>query len=144
MECPATFSTPPEIIQAVIAGGSRAFAQAREGSEDDRDKSAADLKSKRLSKKDLVIGIAASGKTPYTLTALEYAKGKGSKTVAIVCVPDSPMANAADVTICIAVGPEIITGSTRMKAGTSQKLVLNYDQHRNDDPAGDDLQQLDD
>ena len=125
VEIPPTFSTPPEWIQAVMAGGVKAFTQAIEGSEDDRARAAADLKSKKLTKDDLVIGIAASGNTPYTQAALEFAKSKGAKTVALVCVEDSPMSRTADLTIQILVGPEVITGSTRMKAGTAQKLVLN-------------------
>jgi N-acetylmuramic acid 6-phosphate etherase len=124
-ECPPTFSTPPEWVQAVIAGGAKALVQAVEGAEDDPVKAAADMKSKKVSEKDLLIGIAASGKTPYTQGALEYGKQKGAKTVAIVAAPGSPMSKVADVTIETAVGPEIITGSTRMKAGTAQKLVLN-------------------
>ena len=124
-EMPPTFSSPPAWVQAIIAGGSKAIVQAVEGAEDDPGKAAADMKSKKVSDRDLVIGIAASGKTPYTLAALEYGKSKGAKTVAIVAVPGSPMSKVADVTIETAVGPEIITGSTRMKAGTAQKLVLN-------------------
>ncbi len=125
VECPPTFSTPPEWVQAVMAGGVRALTQALEGSEDDREKAATDLKAKRISKNDLVIGIAASGDTPYTHAALEYAKTKNSKTVALVSISNSPMSRTADVTICIEVGPEVITGSTRMKAGTAQKMALN-------------------
>ncbi len=124
-ECPSTFSTPPEWVQAVIAGGSKAIVQAMEGAEDDPAKAAADMKARKVSEKDLLIGIAASGKTPYTLGALEYGKSKGARTVALVASPQSPMAKIADVTIETAVGPEVITGSTRMKAGTAQKLVLN-------------------
>jgi N-acetylmuramic acid 6-phosphate etherase len=124
-ECPPTFSIPPESIQAVMAGGTKAFAYAFESSEDDREKGAADLKSKKLTKDDLIIGIAASGNTPYTNAALEFAKSKGAKTAAIVCVENSVMSKTADLTVYIAVGPEVITGSTRMKAGTAQKLVLN-------------------
>jgi N-acetylmuramic acid 6-phosphate etherase len=124
-ECPPTFSTPPDWVQAVIAGGSKAIVQALEGAEDDPEKAAADMKAKKVVERDLVIGIAASGKTPYTLSALEYARSKGAKTVAIVAAPNTPMAKIADVTIETAVGPEVITGSTRMKAGTAQKLVLN-------------------
>jgi N-acetylmuramic acid 6-phosphate etherase len=124
-ECPPTFSTPPEWVQAVIAGGAKALVQAVEGAEDDPIKAAADMKAKKVSERDLLIGIAASGKTPYTQGALEYGKIKGAKTVAIVAAPNSPMSKVADVTIETAVGPEIITGSTRMKAGTAQKLVLN-------------------
>jgi N-acetylmuramic acid 6-phosphate etherase len=124
-ECPPTFGIPSESIQAVIAGGAKAFMQATESSEDDHDKGAADLKSKKLTKNDLVIAIAASGSTPYTNAALEYAKSKGSKTAAIVCAENSAMSKTADLTVHIDVGPEVITGSTRMKAGTAQKLVLN-------------------
>jgi N-acetylmuramic acid 6-phosphate etherase len=124
-ECPPTFSSPPAWVQAVVAGGAKAIVQAVEGAEDDAEKGAADLKAKKVAERDLIIGIAASGKTPYTLGALEYGKTKGAKTVAVVTIPGSPMAKIADVTIETAVGPEIITGSTRMKAGTAQKLVLN-------------------
>jgi len=125
IECPPTFSTPPEWVQAVIAGGAKAFTEAIEGSEDNREKAAADLKSKRLTKNDLVIGISASGATPYAHAALEFAKGKGAKTAAVVCAENSPMSRVSAVTVYVAVGPEIITGSSRMKAGTAQKFVLN-------------------
>jgi N-acetylmuramic acid 6-phosphate etherase len=125
VECPPTFGTPQEWVQAVIAGGTRAFTHSIEGSEDDEEKAAVDLKSKKLTENDLVIGIAASGSTPYTQAALEFAKTKGAKTAAIACVQDSPIAKLADFSVYIAVGPEVITGSTRMKAGTAQKLVLN-------------------
>ena len=124
-ECPPTYGSPPEWLQAVMAGGTRAFTHAVEGSEDNREKAAADLKPKKLTKNDLVIGIAASGSTPYTHAALEFAKSKGAATAAVVCVEDSPMSKAADITVYTAVGPEVVTGSTRMKAGTAQKLVLN-------------------
>jgi len=125
VEIPPTFSTPPEWIQAVMAGGAKALPHAIEGSEDDRARAAAELKSKKLTKDDLVIGIAASGNTPYTHAAVEFAKSKGAKTVAVVCVENSPLSKTADLTIQTLVGPEVITGSTRMKAGTAQKLVLN-------------------
>ena len=124
-ECPPTFSTPPEWVEAITAGGSKALAHAMEGAEDDDAKAAADLKSKKVSSKDLVVGIAASGTTPYTLTALDYARSKGARTIALVALQDTPMAKAADLAIETLVGPEIIAGSTRMKAGTAQKLVLN-------------------
>ena len=124
-EIPPTFSAPAEWVQAVIAGGTKSFAKAMEGAEDDREKAAIDLKSKKLTKKDLVIGIAAAGATPYTLAALEFARSKGAKTAAIVCSENSPMSKIADITVHLAVGAEIITGSTRMKAGTAQKMVLN-------------------
>jgi N-acetylmuramic acid 6-phosphate etherase len=124
-EIPPTFSAPTEWIQAVIAGGPKAVSKAMEGAEDDREKAIADLRSKRLTDKDVVIGIAAAGTTPYTLAALEFAKSKGAKTAAIVCSENSTMSKIAEITVYVAVGPEIITGSTRMKAGTAQKLVLN-------------------
>jgi N-acetylmuramic acid 6-phosphate etherase len=124
-ECPSTFSAPPDWIQFVIAGGSKALTNSVDGSEDARDQAAVDLKGKKLSKNDLVIGIAASGTTPYTLAGLEYARSKDAKTVALVCVPNSPMSKTADVTVCVVVGPEVISGSTRMKAGTAQKMALN-------------------
>lgn len=125
VECPPTFGTDPESIQAVMAGGAKAFTKSTEGSEDEREKATADLKSKKLTKNDLVIGVAASGSTPYTLAALDFARTKGAKTAAIVCVENSPMSKIADLTIHTTVGAEVITGSTRMKAGTAQKLVLN-------------------
>lgn len=125
VECPPTFGTPPEFVQAVIAGGARAFTQSIEGSEDNREKAATDLRSRKLTKNDLVIGIAASGSTPYTMAALEFAKTKGSRTAAIVCAENSQISKIADSMIYVPVGAEVITGSTRMKAGTAQKLVLN-------------------
>jgi len=124
-ECPPTFSTPPEWVEAVIAGGTKALVHAMEGAEDDGTKATADLKSKKVSSKDLVIGIAASGTTPYTCAALDYARSKGARTIALVSLQDTPMAKVADLAIETLVGPEIVTGSTRMKAGTAQKLVLN-------------------
>lgn len=124
-ECPPTFSTPPEWVQAVLAGGSKAFLKALEGSEDDRERAATELKPKKISNIDIMIGIAASGSTPYTYAALEFGKSKGARTIALVSVPNSPLSKVADITICTAVGPEVITGSTRMKAGTAQKMVLN-------------------
>jgi N-acetylmuramic acid 6-phosphate etherase len=124
-ECPPTFSTPPEWVEAVIAGGPKALVHAMEGAEDDTEKAMADMKSKKLSSRDLVIGIAASGKTPYTCAALEYARTKGARTIALVALPDTLMSKTADLAIETVVGPEIVTGSTRMKAGTAQKLVLN-------------------
>jgi len=124
-ECPPTFSSPPEWVQAIIAGGSKAILQAIEGAEDDREKAEADLKAKKISAGDLIIGLAAGGRTPYTHSALDFARSRNAKTVAIVAVPDSPMAKSADIVIFTPVGPEVITGSSRMKAGTAQKLVLN-------------------
>jgi len=125
VECPPTFGIPAEWVQALIAGSAKAFTQPVEGSEDDREKAVIELKSKRLTRNDLVIGIAASGTTPYTLAALEFAKSRGARTAAVVCIENSSMSRLADITVCAAVGPEVLTGSTRMKAGTAQKLVLN-------------------
>jgi N-acetylmuramic acid 6-phosphate etherase len=125
LECPPTFSTPPEWVQVVMAGGPKSFLQSVEGLEDDAKRAAADLRIKKLTKPDLVIGIAASGNTPYTLAALEFAKSKGATTAAVVSTESSPMSKVADICVQTAVGPEIISGSTRMKAGTAQKLVLN-------------------
>jgi len=124
-EIPPTFSAPSDWVQAIMAGGAKAFGKATEGSEDDREKTATDLKSKKITKHDLIVGVAATGSTPYTLAALELAKDKSAKTGAIVCTENSPMSKVADVTVCVPVGAEVITGSTRMKAGTAQKLVLN-------------------
>lgn len=124
-ECPPTFSSPPEWVQAIIAGGAKAIVQAVEGAEDNREKAEADLKAKKVEANDVVVALAAGGRTPYTHAAIEYARSKGAKTVAVVAVPDSPIAKSADVVIYTPVGPEVITGSSRMKAGTSQKLVLN-------------------
>ena len=124
-ECPPTFSAPPEWVEAVIAGGAKALVHPMEGAEDDPAKAASDLKARKISSKDFVIGLAASGKTPYAVGALEYAKSKSARTAAVVAVQDSPMARIADIVIETLVGPEILTGSTRMKAGTAQKLVLN-------------------
>ena len=124
-ECPTTFSTPPEWFEAIMAGGSKALVHALEGAEDDPAKAANDLKARKVCEKDLIIGIAASGKTPYTIAALEYGKAKNARTAAVVAAADTPIAKVADVVIETLVGPEIVTGSTRMKAGTAQKLVLN-------------------
>ena len=124
-ECPPTFGIPAEWVQAVMAGSAKAFMHALESSEDDREKAAADLKSKKLTENDLVIGLAASGNTPYTAAALEFAKTKGAKTAAVVCAENSDMSKTADITVYLNVGPEVITGSTRMKAGTAQKMALN-------------------
>jgi len=124
-EIPPTFSAPPDWIQAVMAGGSKAIGKAVEGLEDDRELAGADLKSKKITKNDPIIGIAATGSTPYTLAALELAKTKDAKTAAIVCSENSTMSKVADIIVHVAIGAEVITGSSRMKAGTAQKLVLN-------------------
>ena len=124
-EIPPTFGVPYELVQGVIAGGYDALYKATESSEDNREAGAEDLKSRGLTEKDAVIGIAASGRTPYTLGAIEYAREIGCFTTCITCVPDSAITHAVDIAIVPVVGPEAITGSTRMKAGTAQKLVLN-------------------
>ncbi len=124
-ECPPTFNTDPEMVQFVMAGGERALARAVEADEDSPVLGRHDMAKKRPSKKDVVVGLAASGRTPFTVSAIEYARSKGAVTVGIVANPNSPLANAASIPIVIPVGPEVVAGSTRLKAGTMQKLVLN-------------------
>jgi N-acetylmuramic acid 6-phosphate etherase len=124
-ELPPTFGTPPRVVQAVIAGGRRALTHAVEGAEDHRARGAKDLAARGLNAKDAVIGIAASGGTPYVLGALEFAKRKGTVTIGITSNPRTPITRLAKICIVTPTGPEAITGSTRMKAGTAQKLVLN-------------------
>ncbi len=124
-EIPPTYGTPPRLVQAVIAGGRRALTQAVEGAEDNRGKGAKDLTARGLKSKDVVVGIAASGGTPYVLGALEFAKKKGAATVGLTSNPDTPITRVARISIVTPTGAEVITGSTRMKAGTAQKLVLN-------------------
>lgn len=124
-ELPPTFGTRPQMVQAVIAGGRRALTHAVEGAEDDRAQGARDLATRKLNAKDAVIGITASGSTPYVLGALEFAKRKGCATVGITSNPRTPITHAVQISIVTPTGPEVITGSTRMKAGTSQKMVLN-------------------
>ncbi len=124
-ELPPTFGISPRMVQAVIAGGRRALTNAVEGAEDDRSQGAKDLKARGLTAKDAVVGIAASGGTPYVLGALEFAKRKGAMTIGITSNPRTPISQVARISIVTPTGPEVITGSTRMKAGTAQKLVLN-------------------
>ena len=124
-ECPPTYNTPPELVQGLIAGGDGALRRSVERAEDDPAEGARDLKELRFSPRDILIGIAASGRTPYVLGAIDYARGLGALTIALTCVPGSPIAAAAELNIVPETGPEIITGSTRMKAGTATKLVLN-------------------
>ncbi len=124
-ELPPTFGTPPRLVQAVIAGGRRALTHAVEGAEDNRAQGARDLAARRLTAKDAVVGIAASGGTPYVLGALEFAKRKGAVTIGLTSNPRTPITQMAQISIVTPTGPEAITGSTRMKAGTAQKLVLN-------------------
>lgn len=123
-ECPPTFSTTDEIL-GIMAGGDEAIRKAKEGAEDDPDLAVTDLKNLNLTKNDIVCGIAASGRTPYVIGGLKYARSLGGKTLAISCNENSEISKYADVAIEVIVGPEVITGSTRLKAGTAQKMVLN-------------------
>ncbi len=124
-ECPPTFGTDPELVQAFIAGGEKAIVKSIEGAEDEKESGAIDLMSVDFNKNDVLVGIAASGRTPYVLGAVEYALKIGAATVGICNNPDSVLAKISHISICPLTGPEAVTGSTRMKAGTSQKLVLN-------------------
>ena len=124
-ECPPTFSVPPEMVQGIIAGGPAALSRATEATEDDPAMGARDLMDRGFTARDVLVGIAASGRTPYVLGAIAEARRVGAVTVGIGCTPDSELARAATVAITPLVGPEVIAGSTRMKAGTAQKLVLN-------------------
>ncbi|KAA6045558.1 N-acetylmuramic acid 6-phosphate etherase [Pantoea sp. Bo_7] len=124
-ECPPTFGTPRGQVVGLIAGGHTAILQAVENAEDNAGQGAQDLADIGFSPRDVLVGIAASGRTPYVLGALAYAREQGAFTAALTCNPDSAMAQAADVALTPVVGPEIVTGSSRMKAGTAQKLVLN-------------------
>jgi N-acetylmuramic acid 6-phosphate etherase len=124
-ECPPTFGVSPELVQGVIAGGFEACHRAVEASEDDARAGAHDLEQRGFTKADALVGIAASGRTPYTVGAVEYARGIGALTIAITCAPESPITKAAEIPIVPVVGPEVIAGSTRLKAGTAQKLILN-------------------
>lgn len=124
-ECPPTFGVSRELVQGVIAGGYDACYRAVEASEDDEDASRVDLEARGFTGQDALVGIAASGRTPYTVGAVSYARSLGAFTVALTCVPGSAITQAAEVSIVPVVGPEVLTGSTRLKAGTAQKLVLN-------------------
>jgi len=124
-ECPPTFGTDPEMIQGIIAGGYKALVRAQEGSEDKKEQGGIDLMQINFNAKDVACGIAASRRTPYVVGAIEKAKEIGAKTIYITCTPREEMNLDVDVAICPVVGPEVIMGSTRMKAGTAQKLVLN-------------------
>lgn len=124
-ECPPTFNTNPKMIQYVIAGGERALSHATEASEDSRSMGEKDIAKRSPGKNDVVVGLAASGRTPYTIAAVEYARKKGARTVAVVCNRGSELGRAAEIEIVAEVGPEALSGSTRMKAGTAQKMVLN-------------------
>ena len=124
-ECPPTFGVSPEMVKGIIAGGERALRHPIEGAEDSKSQAVVDLQTIQFSSKDVLVGIAASGRTPYVIGAVEYAKSLGSVTVSIASNPNSAMANIVDIAIDTVVGPEVLTGSSRLKSGTAQKLVLN-------------------
>ncbi|MBU3172512.1 N-acetylmuramic acid 6-phosphate etherase [Clostridium estertheticum] len=124
-ECPPTFGTPEELVQGVIAGGKEAIFRAIEGAEDSKQFAESDLKSKGLTQNDTVVGIAASGRTPYVIGGLEYANEIGALTISVTCNANSPVSEVAKISIAPVVGAEVVTGSTRLKSGTAQKLVLN-------------------
>lgn len=124
-ECPPTYGVSSELVQGIIAGGNSAIFKAVEGAEDDEELGKKDLRDKKLSERDVVCGIAASGRTPYVIGAMEYAREVGAAVISVTMNKNSKMASVADVPISVEVGPEVIMGSTRMKAGTAQKLILN-------------------
>ncbi len=124
-ECPPTFNVPPEMVQGLIAGGDYALRDAVEGAEDSFAKGNAELEAAGFTKDDILCGIAASGRTPYVMGSIEFAKHIGARTIGLACVPDSAVGKVVDFPIEPFPGPEVVTGSTRMKAGTATKLVLN-------------------
>lgn len=124
-ECPPTFGVAPDLVQAVIAGGYDACYRAVEASEDDTDAGAQDLRARGFTERDVLVGIAASGRTPYTIGALSFARQLGAFTLAVTCAPNSPITVVAHLSIVAVVGPEVLAGSTRLKAGTAQKMILN-------------------
>ena len=124
-ECPPTFRVPPDLVQGIIAGGERALARATEASEDSEELGARDLVERGFTAKDALVGIAASGRTPYVLGAMDRAREIGALTVGISCTPDSELAKRVEIAVALLAGPEIIAGSTRMKAGTATKMALN-------------------
>ena len=124
-ECPPTFDTDPDLVQYIIAGGPKALGAATEADEDSRTLGRREIARRKPRKHDVVVGVAASGRTPFTVAALEYARARGAKTVAVTCNRNSQLEKAAHIAIIAEVGPEVIAGSTRMKAGTAQKMILN-------------------
>jgi len=124
-ECPPTFDVPPTTMQFVMAGGERALARAVEADEDSRELGVRELRKRKPTKKDVVVGIAASGRTPFTVAAVEFARRAGAKTIALTSNPGSALEAAAELAIVVETGPEVVAGSTRMKAGTAEKMVLN-------------------
>jgi N-acetylmuramic acid 6-phosphate etherase len=125
VECPPTFDVDPRSVQFIIAGGNKALAAAVEADEDSRELGQQAMAKRKPTGKDVVVGIAASGRTPFTVAAVEYARAAGAKTIAVACNPRSPLGRAAHVSIVAEVGPEVLAGSTRMKAGSAQKMILN-------------------
>ena len=124
-ECPPTYGVSEELVQGVIAGGQEAIFRAQEGAEDSKELAINDLKEKNITKLDVIVGLAASGRTPYVIGGLEYANEIGALTISVTCNANSAVANTAQIAISPVVGPEVVTGSTRLKSGTAQKLVLN-------------------
>ncbi len=124
-ECPPTFNLDPRRVQFIIAGGKKALAAAVEADEDSRELGRQAMAKKKPTKKDAVVGVAASGRTPFTIAAVNYARARGARTIAVVCNPRSPLGKAAHVAIVAEVGAEVVAGSTRMKAGSAQKMILN-------------------
>lgn len=124
-EIPPTFDTSPRMVQFIIAGGSKALATATEASEDSRELGRKEIAKKKPGKHDVVVGMAASGRTPFTIAALEYARSRGAKTVAVTCNRNSRLGKAAHIEIVADVGPEVVAGSSRMKAGSAEKMILN-------------------
>ena len=124
-EIPPTFNTDPRTVQFIMAGGPKALGASTEASEDDTALAVAEIKKRKPGKHDVVLGIATSGRTPFTIAAVEYARRRGSRTIALTCNRNSPLERAADFAIVTEVGPEVLAGSSRMKAGTAHKMVLN-------------------
>ncbi|KPU27379.1 N-acetylmuramic acid-6-phosphate etherase [Caloranaerobacter sp. TR13] len=124
-ECPPTFGVDDSMVQGIISGGEKAISGWLEHTEDDEKLAIEDMRKRKVNSKDIVVGISASGNTPYVIKAIEYAKEIGAKTVGLICNSKGKLKDKCDITICVEVGPEVIMGSTRMKAGTAQKMVLN-------------------
>jgi N-acetylmuramic acid 6-phosphate etherase len=124
-EVPPTFNTSPQTVQYIMAGGPRALGASTEASEDDTKLAVQEIKKRKPGKHDIVVGIASSGRTPFTIAAVEYARRRGARTIALTCNRDSPLERACDFAVVTEVGPEVLAGSSRMKAGTAHKMVLN-------------------